>query len=149
MRIAAGPIGLRIGIDGPEPRSLMYYPEETGHLDTWEPTRRENVQGARALERQSRSVTIVSRGARARFADMRGCECGTRPRARHPEPEAPRLWGRAAGGCEISQKAELSSADSDADRPLWYKMPFRSYWGSRVLATAAQAVEHEGPAGIP
>jgi signal transduction histidine kinase len=29
---------------------------------------------------------------------------------------------------------------------LWCKMPFRSYSGSRVLATAAQAVEREGPA---
>ena len=34
MWIAAGPIGLRIGIDGPEPRSLMYYLEEAGDLET-------------------------------------------------------------------------------------------------------------------
>jgi Mn-dependent DtxR family transcriptional regulator len=34
MWIAAGPIGLRIGIDGPEPRSLMYYLEEAGYLET-------------------------------------------------------------------------------------------------------------------
>jgi hypothetical protein len=48
-----------------------------------------------------------------------------------------------------SQKAELSSAGSDVDSLLWHEMPFRSYSGSRVLATAAQAVEHEGPADTP
>jgi hypothetical protein len=36
MWIAAGPIRLRIGIgiDGPEPRSLMYYLQEAGYLET-------------------------------------------------------------------------------------------------------------------
>jgi hypothetical protein len=57
--------------------------------------------------------------------------------------------GSCRRGCEISQKAELSSAGSDAGSRLWCKMPFRSYLGSRVLATAAQAVEHEGPAAVP
>jgi len=52
-------------------------------------------------------------------------------------------------GVAISLKAGLSAAGSDADALVWCKMPFRSYSGSRVLATAAQAVEHEGPAGIP
>jgi hypothetical protein len=49
----------------------------------------------------------------------------------------------------MSLKAGLSADGPDADGPLWCKMPFRSYSGSRVLATTAQAVEHEGPAGIP
>ena len=59
------------------------------------------------------------------------------------------VYGVVPPGVAISQKAELSSAGSDANSLLWCKMPFRSYSGSRVLATAAQAVKHEGPAGIP
>jgi len=47
------------------------------------------------------------------------------------------------------QKGELSSAGSEADSLLWCTMPFRSYSGSRVLATGAHAVEHEGPADSP
>ena len=47
------------------------------------------------------------------------------------------------------QKGELSSAGSEADSLLWRTMPFRSYSGSRVLATGAHAVEHEGPADSP
>jgi hypothetical protein len=40
--------------------------------------------------------------------------------------------GSCRRGCEISQKAELSSAGSDAGSRLWCKMPFRSYLGSRA-----------------
>jgi hypothetical protein len=50
---------------------------------------------------------------------------------------------------EMSQKAGFRCAGSGAGSPSWPDMPFRSSSGWCVLATAAQAVQQAGAAGIP